>query len=96
MNTPTTGSPLIRCCREASPVTAATRDRYAKGVALCVAATVLMGIMFPVMTHALTHIDPFTFTSLRYLIAGVAFLALLLAKEGRHAMRADGESIALA
>jgi hypothetical protein len=29
--------------------------------------------MFPVMTGALVRIDPFTFTSLRYLIAGAAF-----------------------
>jgi drug/metabolite transporter (DMT)-like permease len=67
-----------------------------KGVVSCIGATVLMGIMFPVMTNALTHIDPFTFTSLRYLIAGVAFLALLLFKEGPLALRGEGESIALA
>ncbi|WP_144114290.1 DMT family transporter [Paraburkholderia sp. BCC1886] len=69
---------------------------YARGVLFCVAATVLMGIMFPVMTDALTHIDPFTFTSLRYLIAGTAFLALLLFKEGASGLRANGESIFLA
>jgi drug/metabolite transporter (DMT)-like permease len=57
---------------------------------------VLMGIMFPVMTDALIHIDPFTFTSLRYLIAGTAFLVLLLVKEGRGALRPNGESLALA
>jgi len=28
--------------------------------------------MFPVMTGALVRIDPFTFTSLRYLLAGAA------------------------
>ncbi|MDN7183128.1 DMT family transporter [Caballeronia sp. SEWSISQ10-4 2] len=69
---------------------------YGKGVLFCVVATVLMGIMFPVMTDALTHVDPFTFTSLRYLIAGTAFLALLLIKEGRGALRANGESLLLA
>ena len=31
---------------------------YGKGVLLCVAATILLGIMFPVMTDALVHIDP--------------------------------------
>ncbi|CAB3810632.1 DMT family transporter [Paraburkholderia fynbosensis] len=66
---------------------------YGKGVLFCVVATVLMGIMFPLMTDALTHVDPFTFTSLRYLIAGTAFLALLLLKEGRSGLRANGESI---
>ena len=75
---------------------ASSRRLYGKGVLLCVIATVLMGIMFPVMTNALTHIDPFTFTSLRYLIAGTAFLVLLLIKEGSGALRANGESIALA
>lgn len=69
---------------------------YGKGVAFCVVATVLMGMMFPVMTDALMHIDPFTFTSLRYLIAGAAFLALLLIKEGKRALRPDGEPMALA
>ena len=75
---------------------ASSRRLYGKGVLLCVIATVLMGIMFPVMTNALTHIDPFTFTSLRYLIAGTAFLVLLLIKEGSGALSANGESIALA
>ncbi|RAS21079.1 DMT family transporter [Paraburkholderia bryophila] len=69
---------------------------YGKGVLLCVAATVLMGMMFPVMTDALTHVDPFTFTSLRYLIAGVAFFALWVAREGKGAWRPNGESLALA
>ncbi|MFM0094811.1 DMT family transporter [Paraburkholderia nemoris] len=72
------------------------RSSYWKGVAFCVMATVLMGIMFPVMTSALVHVDPFTFTSLRYLIAGAAFLALLLVKEGKGALKANGESFALA
>ena len=72
------------------------RSSYWKGVAYCVMATVLMGIMFPVMTSALVHVDPFTFTSLRYLIAGAAFLALLLVKEGKGALKANGESFALA
>jgi drug/metabolite transporter (DMT)-like permease len=56
----------------------------------------LMGAMFPVMTDALLHVDPFTFTSLRYLIAGSGFLVLLRLREGRHALRADGESLPLA
>lgn len=69
---------------------------YAKGVLLCVVATMLMGGMFPIMTDALLHIDPFTFTSLRYLIAGICFVVLLLLREGRNAFRADGESLLLA
>jgi drug/metabolite transporter (DMT)-like permease len=71
-------------------------SRYAKGLVLCLVATVLMGGMFPVMTDALRHIDPFTFTSLRYLIAGTGFAILLLRREGRQALRADGESLLVA
>lgn len=83
----------------AQPVSQAAQSNhggYWKGVAFCVLATVLMGIMFPVMTSALVHVDPFTFTSLRYLIAGAAFLALLSAREGTNALKANGESLALA
>ncbi|MGQ7933975.1 DMT family transporter [Paraburkholderia sp. D1E] len=72
------------------------RGSYWKGVVFCVLATILMGIMFPVMTSALVYIDPFTFTSLRYLIAGTAFLVLLKIKEGKGALKANGESLALA
>jgi len=39
-----------------------------------------------VMTGALVRIDPFTFTSLRYLIAGAAFSAVLIFKEGWSAV----------
>lgn len=52
--------------------------------------------MFPVMTDALAHIDPFAFTSLRYLIAGTAFLAWLLIKECKAALCPNGESLVLA
>jgi drug/metabolite transporter (DMT)-like permease len=53
-------------------------------------------IMFPVMTSALRHVDPFTFTSLRYMTAGSAFLVLMRVKEGPSAFRFKGEPIALA
>ncbi|WGY71171.1 DMT family transporter [Burkholderia cepacia] len=69
---------------------------YGKGIAACVCATILMGVMFPVMTDALRYIDPFTFTSLRYLIAGTAFVVLLRIVEGPSAFRPAGESVALA
>lgn len=69
---------------------------YGKGIAACVCATILMGAMFPVMTDALRYVDPFTFTSLRYLIAGTAFVALLRIVEGPGAFRPAGESVLLA
>jgi drug/metabolite transporter (DMT)-like permease len=70
--------------------------RYWQGIASCLAATIMIGVMFPVMTDALEHIDPFTFTSLRYFIAGIGFLILLRHREGPGAMRAGGESLLLA
>lgn len=69
---------------------------YSKGVLLCLIATISWGAMFPVMNSALLVIDPFTFTSLRYAIAGVVFLALLLWREGVPALRLKGERIGLA
>ncbi len=58
---------------------------YLKGVFFCLVATLSWGAMFPVMTHALDRIDPFTFTALRYSIAGIAFIILLYVKEGGEA-----------
>jgi len=69
---------------------------YTKGVLFCLIATVSWGAMFPVMNSALLHIDPFTFTSLRYLIAGLAFFALLLWREGSAALHLRGERVGLA
>jgi drug/metabolite transporter (DMT)-like permease len=66
---------------------------YLKGVLYCLAATTLFGLMFPVMTGALRHVDPFTFASLRYVIAAVASLIMLWLKEGRAALRPSGESV---
>ncbi|MGK4581601.1 DMT family transporter [Kitasatospora sp. HPMI-4] len=71
-------------------------SKYSRGVLLCVIAAASWGGMFPVMTGALKHIDPFTFTCLRYTIAGVAFLALLLTLEGKSALNLKGERVGLA
>lgn len=71
-------------------------SNYSRGVLLCLVATVSWGCMFPVMTSALRHIDPFTFTCLRYGIAGLVFLAVLLAMEGRGALRIKGQRPVLA
>ncbi len=69
---------------------------YLKGALFCLIATLSWGTMFPVMTHALDRIDPFTFTALRYTIAGAAFLLLLHMKEGTPAFNLKGERIGLA
>ena len=39
---------------------------YLRGVLFCLVATVSWGCMFPVMTSALTQMDPFNFTAIRY------------------------------
>jgi len=51
----------------------------------------LQGAIYCLIATALVRIDPFTFTSLRYLIAGAAFLAVLIFKEGWSAVHFKGE-----
>ncbi len=70
--------------------------RYVTGIVCCLAATVSFGLMFPVMASALTHVDPFTFTSLRYAVAAIATLILLRVMEGPSGLRTNGQPIALA
>ncbi len=72
------------------------KQNYSLGVLLCLIATLSWGCMFPVMTSALQHMDPFNFTALRYSIAGLAFAALLLHKEGPKAFSLKGERVGLA
>jgi|WetSurMetagenome_2_1015567.scaffolds.fasta_scaffold09228_3 drug/metabolite transporter (DMT)-like permease len=71
-------------------------SNYLKGVFYCLIATISWGTMFPVMTYALAIIDPFTFTAMRYTIAGIAFLLLLHTKEGTPAFNLKGERLGLA
>lgn len=72
------------------------QKNYFNGVLFCLIATVAWGAMFPVMTDALKQIDPFTFTAMRYSIAGAVFLLLLVAKEGFESLKLEGERIGLA
>ncbi|MFT3802019.1 MAG: DMT family transporter [Burkholderiaceae bacterium] len=67
--------------------------RYATGVACCVAATVSFGLMFPVMQRALHRLDPFSFTSLRYLLAAVVMVIALALTEGPAALRVRGRPL---
>lgn len=71
-------------------------QKYLTGILCCLAATLSWGGMFPVMTNALKHMDPFTFTALRYSIAAVAFVALLVIREGTQALSLKGERWGLA
>jgi len=45
-------------------------------------AAVAWGVMFPIAASAITRIDPYTLTSIRYGVAALIFLALLKALEG--------------
>lgn len=69
---------------------------YLKGILCCLVATLSWGTMFPIMTDALKHIDPFNFTTLRYGIAGIAFAILLLYREGSSAFILKNEKWGLA
>jgi len=70
--------------------------KHTRGVLLCSVAALAWGSMFQVMAGALTRIDPFTFTCLRYAVAGLAFVIVLLAAEGRGVLALRGERVGLA
>ena len=70
-------------------------NNYLSGVIYCLIATLSWGTMFPIMTHTLSFIDPFTFTAMRYSIAGIVFLIFLYMKEGATAFRLDGNLVLL-
>ncbi|WP_338564627.1 DMT family transporter [Erwinia sp. E_sp_W01_6] len=69
---------------------------HTKGIICCLLATVSWGAMFPIMTDALAHLDPFNFTTLRYGIAGLAFALLLFCMEGSKGFHLKGERWGLA
>lgn len=72
------------------------KTKYSLGALFCMVATLSWGGMFPIMTSALKHIDPFNFTAMRYSIAGLAFLVVLLFREGPQALNLKGERVGLA
>jgi drug/metabolite transporter (DMT)-like permease len=66
---------------------------YLTGVIYCLLATLSWGAMFQVMAGALTRVDPFSFTSLRYLLAGAVFALVLAMREGWGSLRCRGENL---
>jgi drug/metabolite transporter (DMT)-like permease len=66
---------------------------YSKGIGYCLVAALSFGAMFQVMAGALTRIDPFSFTALRYLVAGASFAVVLIAREGWQSLRAGQERL---
>ena len=61
------------------------------GSFLCLLAVTAWGFMFPVMANALQFIDPFFFTTIRYGLAAIIFLILLLITEGKTSLRLEKE-----
>lgn len=66
------------------------------GVLLCLTATLFWGGMFPIMDSALKHVDAFSFTCLRYLVAGALFVITLAVVEGRASFNLRGQRVVLA
>ncbi|HEV8025807.1 MAG TPA: DMT family transporter [Stellaceae bacterium] len=69
------------------------QSRYLRGVLFCLVATISWGCMFPVMTSALKRMDPFNFTAIRYSIAALPFVVLLILREGLGALDLRGQRI---
>jgi drug/metabolite transporter (DMT)-like permease len=58
-------------------------------------AALSWGAMFPIAASALHRVDPFPLTAIRYGVAVPVFLALLVAAEGRRALRTEGRGLEL-
>src|SRR3954452_17914626 len=58
-------------------------------------AALAWGAMFPIAASALHRVDPFPLTAIRYGVAVPVFLALLVAAEGRGALRTEGRGLEL-
>ncbi|MBX3686328.1 MAG: DMT family transporter [Rhodocyclaceae bacterium] len=58
-------------------------------------AAVCWGGMFPVAKSALTHLDPYILTAVRYGVTAPVMLAILWRLEGRAAFRPDGRALQL-
>ncbi|MES5952020.1 DMT family transporter [Bacillus fungorum] len=65
------------------------------GSLLCLLAVTAWGFMFPVMANALQFIDPFFFTTIRYGLAAIIFLILLLITEGAQSLRLEKRTLSL-
>jgi drug/metabolite transporter (DMT)-like permease len=65
------------------------------GSAMLVVATASWGAMFPVAQSALTAVDAFHLTLFRYGLGALIFAAILMAAEGRRALRTHGRRLEL-
>ena len=58
-------------------------------------AALCWGAMFPIAASAMHHVDPFPLTAIRYGVAVPVWIVLLVALEGRRALRTDGRTLEL-
>jgi drug/metabolite transporter (DMT)-like permease len=58
-------------------------------------AAICWGAMFPIAASAMHHIDPFPLTAIRYGVAVPVWMLLLVALEGRRALRTEGRALEL-
>nr|WP_304485985.1 DMT family transporter [Rahnella aquatilis] len=72
------------------------KNSYSAGVFCCLIATLSWGATFPMMTSALRHLDPYTFTTLRYGFAAIALVTALRLREGKEGLNLKGERAGLA
>jgi drug/metabolite transporter (DMT)-like permease len=70
-------------------------DRRTSDLLPSLTAAVAWGAMFPIAAVAIQHVDAFHLTAIRYLVATVIFLGLLIAIEGRGALKTEGRGIEL-
>jgi drug/metabolite transporter (DMT)-like permease len=71
------------------------KNNYLTGVLCCLLAVISWGAMYPIMSLALTIIDPFSFTLIRYSIAGIFFLLFGYFKEGKELFSVNGKHLLL-
>lgn len=64
-------------------------------IILLLAATMSWGGMFPVAKYALTVMDPYYMTLIRYAPAAVVFMLILYGVEGKKAISMDGRGVSL-
>ncbi|MFC9778321.1 DMT family transporter [Paenibacillus chitinolyticus] len=68
------------------------RNTLLRGVTYCLIPALAWGGMFPVMQVALKVLDPFYFTTIRYIWAGLILMGMLIVFEGKNVLRLEGES----
>lgn len=65
-------------------------DRALRGTALLGVSVLVWGATFPIAKDAVTLVDPYWLTALRYAAVAPCFVAILWAVEGRRALAYDG------